>query len=48
MIYEAQAKDNINEGIQITYDKMPGTMFPLGVNSVTAIATDKALNKATC
>ena len=32
----------------ITYDREPGTKFPFGVNIVTAIATDKAFNKASC
>ena len=46
-MYEASAKDNM-EQLDITYDKKPGSIFPLGVNTVIAIATDKAKNKATC
>ena len=34
--------------VTITYNKEPGWIFSRGVNTVTAIATDIALNKASC
>ena len=47
-MYEATAKDNMGGEVLITYDKNPGEKLSVGVNVVTAIATDRALNKASC
>ncbi|TDE44339.1 HYR domain-containing protein [Flavobacterium rhamnosiphilum] len=45
--FAATATDNC-EGITISYDKNPDTLFPIGTTTVTATATDVAGNSSSC
>ena len=44
----ASATDNVTASPVITYSQASGTVFPLGVTTVTVTATDEAGNSATC